>query len=233
MDLLNEPKKIDAVFFDLDDTLFNSTLMSQTARMNAIRAIREAGLDIDRNEAFELLMQIVKKYGSNYPNHFDRLIEELGFETHPKLIAAAVVAYHRTKISLLQPFPDVVLTLLTLMKNHRIGIISDGLKRKQWEKLFYLGLQHFFDVVIINEKERNRKPVPIGFKQAMKALTLKDPTKIMYVGDKIEKDILGANRMKFVSVLFDPEKTIDCTKLINEYEPNYKITRISKILEII
>jgi len=230
---LTEKKAYDAILFDLDDTLYNSTLMSQTARMNAIRALREAGLEINSQDAFDLLMEIVEKYGSNYPNHFDRLIEELGFEPHPKLIAAAVVAYHRTKLSLLTPFPDVVLTLLTLMKNYQIGIVTNGLKRKQWEKLFYLGLQHFFEVVIINETEKSRKPAKTGFKKAMEKLQLKDPTRIMYVGDKIDKDIVGANRVKMVSVLFDPEQTVNIEQLKEEEVPNYKISRISKILDII
>lgn len=230
---MSELKKFDAILFDIDDTLFNSTLMSQTARMNAIRALREAGLEINRKEAFNHLLEIVKKYGSNYPNHFDRLIEELGFETHPKLIAAAVVAYHKTKTSLLLPFPDVVLTLLTLMKNYRIGIISDGIKEKQWEKIIYLGLQHFFETVVINENPKSWKPSNIGFKRAMKKLTLKDPTRIMYIGNKIESDILGANQMKMVSVLFDPEQKVNIDQLQNDHKPNYAIKRISKIIDII
>lgn len=207
--------------------------MSQTARMNAIRALREAGLEIDRKKAFNHLLEIVKKYGSNYPNHFDRLIEELGFEVHPKLIAAAVVAYHKTKITLLQPFPDVVLTLLTLMKNYKIGIISDGIKKKQWEKLIYLGFQHFFEIVIINENPKSRKPSDSGFKRAMKKLALKDSTRIMYIGNKIETDIVGANQMKMVSVLFDPEQKVNIDQLQNNHKPNYAIKRISKIIEII
>lgn len=230
---MTELRKFDAILFDIDDTLFNSTLMSQTARMNAIRALREAGLEIDRKKAFNHLLEIVKKYGSNYPNHFDRLIEELGFEVHPKLIAAAVVAYHKTKTTLLRPFPDVVLTLLTLMKNYRIGIISDGIKKKQWEKLIYLGFQHFFEIVVINEKPELWKPSDSGFKRAMKKLALKDPTRIMYIGNKIETDILGANQMKMVSVLFDPEQKINIDKLQNSHKPNYAIKRISKIIDFI
>jgi len=230
---LSELRKFDAILFDIDDTLFNSTLMSQTARMNAIRALREAGLEIKRQEVFNHLLKIVKKYGSNYPNHFDRLLEELGFESHPKLIAAAVVAYHKTKTTLLHPFPDVVLTLLTLMKNYRIGIISDGIKEKQWEKLIYLGLQHFFEIVVINEDPKSWKPSDKGFKRAMKKLDLEDPTRIMYIGNKIETDILGANRMKMVSVLFDPERIVNIDQLSNDQKPNYIIKRISKIIDIV
>jgi putative hydrolase of the HAD superfamily len=226
--------KFDAVLFDLDDTLFNSTLMSQTARRNAIRAIREAGVELDEENAFQLLMQIVKTYGSNYGEHFNRLIEELGYEIHPKIIAAAIVAYHSTKYALLRPFPGVVLTLLTLMKTDiKIGIISDGIKIKQWEKLTFLGIQHFFDVVIINDHPNQWKPVSYSYQLAMDKLKLTQPERIIYVGNKIETDIIGANQMGFVSILFDPEKRIDIQKLKKEEKPNFHIQRMLEITEII
>ncbi|NHJ48263.1 MAG: TIGR02253 family HAD-type hydrolase [Asgard group archaeon] len=226
--------KFDAVLFDLDDTLFNSTLMSQTARRNAIRAIREAGVELNEEDAFQSLMDIVKEYGSNYGEHFNRLIEKLGYEIHPKLIAAAIVAYHSTKYALLRPFPGVILTLLTLMKSEiKIGIISDGIKIKQWEKLTFLGIQHFFDIVIINDLPSQWKPSDYSYKLAMKKLKLKQPEKIIYVGNKIETDIIGANRMGIVSVLFDPESKINSSKLKNEEKPDHHIQRIIEVTELI
>jgi len=224
--------KFDAVLFDLDDTLFNSTLMSTTARKNAIRAIKEAGVDLNEDEAFELLMKIVKEYGSNYNEHFNRLLEELGYEVHPKLIAAAIVAYHNTKLALLRPFPGVVLTLLTLMKSMKVGLVSDGIKIKQWEKLTFLGIQHFFDVVVINDLPSNWKPAETGYKLAMEKLSLEKTERIIFVGNKIDSDIVGSNRLGMVSVLFDHMKTIDLTTLKDDEKPNFVIYRMSELAEI-
>ncbi|MFW9923684.1 MAG: TIGR02253 family HAD-type hydrolase [Candidatus Thorarchaeota archaeon] len=230
---MEKEQSYEAVFFDLDDTLYNSTLMSNTARRNAIRAIIEAGLDVDEDLAFNLLMEIVKEYGSNYDEHFNRLIEKLGYQIHPKLIAAAVVAYHRTKISLLRPFPDVILTLLTLRKEMKIGIITDGRKVKQWEKLIYLGVEHFFDAVIINEKKEHHKPSLEGFQKALDVLELKNPEKVIYVGNKTDTDILGANNFGFVSVLYCPKKNFSLENLPEIQKPNHIIHRISEITKIL
>lgn len=230
---MDKKNKFDAVLFDLDDTLFNSTLMSSSARKNAIRAICEAGVELDENEAYTLLMKIVTEYGSNYNEHFNRFIEELGYEVHPKLIAAAIVAYHQTKNSLLRPFPGVILTLLSLMKSLKIGIISDGVKVKQWEKLTYLGIQHFFDAVIINDLPSRWKPSEIGFKEALSKLKLTDPTRIIYVGNKIETDIIGANKMGMVSILFDPMKKSDFQNFDEDKKPNYIIHSFVKLNEIV
>ncbi|MGC9779005.1 MAG: TIGR02253 family HAD-type hydrolase [Candidatus Heimdallarchaeota archaeon] len=226
-------QQFDAVFFDLDDTLFNSSLMSLTARKNAIRALKEAGLELDEDDAFKILMGIVKEYGSNYGEHFNRLIEKLGYEIHPKLIAAAVVAYHTTKFSLLRPFPGVILTLLTLMKSMKIGLISDGIKIKQWEKLTYLGIQHFFEAVVINDLPSQWKPADHGFKVALKKLKLSDASRTIYVGNKIETDIIGANRIGMVSILFEHEQKTNVTELSNEEKPNYLIGSSSEITEIV
>jgi len=231
---LKQKKKFEAIIFDIDDTLFDSTFMSQSARRNAIRAMHEAGIELDENETFELLLKIVKKYGSNYNEHFNRLLEELEYEPHPKLIAAAVVAYHSEKEALLRPFPDVILTLLTLIKTqHKLGIISDGIREKQWEKLIYLGIQHFFDVVVINELRGNWKPDNHGFKIAMEKLGLTEPEKIIYVGNKIESDIVGANKIGMISVLFDPKNLVKLDNLIEFEKPNHIIKRISEISRIV
>jgi len=225
--------KYKAVLFDIDDTLFNSSLMSTSARKNAIRAVRRAGIEIDEDKGYTILTKIVKKYGSNYGEHFNRFLEELGHSPHPKLIAAAVVAYHSEKHALLRPFPDVVLTLLLLMKELKIGVVSDGIQEKQWEKLIYLGLQHFFETVVINEKKSNQKPSTYGFQKALNDLGIDDPTKVIYVGDSLERDIVGANRMGLVSILYSPKKKINIDKLTGEEKPEYVINRISKITEIV
>ncbi len=230
---LSNKEKYKAVLFDIDDTLFNSSLMSSSARKNAIRAIRRAGIEIDEDKGYSILAKIVKKYGSNYGEHFNRFLEEIGHQPHPKLIASAVVAYHSEKHALLRPFPDVVLTLLTLMKELKIGVVSDGIQENQWEKLIYLGFQHFFETVVINEKKPNQKPGTYGFQKALNELGIADPAKVIYVGNSIEKDIVGANRMGLVSVLYDPKEKADKDKLTGEEKPDYIIKRISEITKIV
>ncbi|MHA1124926.1 MAG: TIGR02253 family HAD-type hydrolase [Candidatus Heimdallarchaeota archaeon] len=230
---MSNKTKYKAVLFDIDDTLFNSSLMSTSARKNAVRALRRAGVEIEEDKGYSILSKIVKKYGSNYGEHFNRFLEELGYQPHPKLIANAVVAYHSEKQALLRPFPDVVLTLLILMKELKIGVVSDGIQEKQWEKLIYLGLQHFFESVVINEKKTNQKPGTYGFQKALNELGIEDPSEVIYVGNSLDRDIVGANRMGLVSVLYDPKNKVDIEKLAGEEKPDYTIKRISEITKIV
>ncbi|MEA2071420.1 MAG: TIGR02253 family HAD-type hydrolase [Asgard group archaeon] len=223
-----------AVLFDIDDTLYNSTFLSTSARKNAIRAMIEAGLDCDEEETFDLLMDIVRKYGSNYGEHFNRLLEKLGYQQHPKLIAAAVVAYHSEKFALLQPFPDAIITLLTIMKhNIKIGIVSDGRPVKQWEKLIHLGIQHFFDVVVINDKSAIQKPHKHGYVKACKRLAISDYSTVIYIGNKTETDILGANKLGMKSILLSLDPKITKNHFPDMEKPDYIINRLSQVCPIL
>ena len=65
-----------AVLFDLDDTLYNSTSLSKSARKAALKAMVNEGLDIDLRRGYEMLMRIVKRHGSNYSEHFNRFLEK-------------------------------------------------------------------------------------------------------------------------------------------------------------
>ncbi|HDN81275.1 MAG TPA: haloacid dehalogenase, partial [Methanomicrobia archaeon] len=132
---------IKSVVFDLDDTLYNSTALSESARKSALKAMVNEGLDIDLKKGYEDLMRIVKRYGSNYSEHFNRFLEEkLGYVDY-KFLASGVIAYHNTKFAYIRPFDDTVPTLIKLVKRKKkLGIVTNGVPVKQWEKILRLGL---------------------------------------------------------------------------------------------
>ncbi|GAH68546.1 unnamed protein product, partial [marine sediment metagenome] len=96
--------------FDLDDCLFDSTMLSQRARIEGIDAMINFGLKIDRQKALILIDEIVKEYGSNSPKHYNYFIRRLNelekfsisFIDQVRYIAAAVMAYHAQKIKLIK-----------------------------------------------------------------------------------------------------------------------------------
>jgi putative hydrolase of the HAD superfamily len=184
---------IKAIFFDIDDTLYDSTKLTTMARQNSIRAMIDSGLpEKDEKKIYNLLNEIIKKHGSNYGKHYDRLLEELGLAPDPKIIAAGVVAYEHTKDGYLRPYPGVIPTLLKLKEKYMLGIISNGLAIKQWEKLIGLGIHHLFDVVATSEEQGVEKPQKEIFLFAVEKLGI-SPVDCMIVGDRLDTDILGGN----------------------------------------
>ena len=88
--------KIKCVLFDIDDTLYDTSLQMSMARLNAIKAMSEAGLPTDIETAYRVLEDIVKEFGRHYNKHFDMLLERLGLKWDPRVIAAGVAAYRET-----------------------------------------------------------------------------------------------------------------------------------------
>ena len=225
--------KIKAVFFDIDDTLYDSTLQAEMVRKNAIKAMIEAGLEIKEEEGLGVLNDIVKKFGSNYQNHFNELLKEFGYDENPRIIAAGIVAYHTTKSAYLVPFPDTVPTLLKLRDlGYRLGVITDGVAVKQWEKLIRLGLQHFFHTVIISGEIKREKPDVVVFNLAAKKVGCL-PKEVVMVGDRLDRDILGANKAGMTTVQMVKGKYRSQTPERNGDNPDYVISGLKEILRIL
>jgi putative hydrolase of the HAD superfamily len=184
---------IRGVLFDIDDTLYDSSQLAEMARRNSVKAMIDAGLSAgDEAEIYRLLLDVIREHGPNDPHHYDRLLETLGAPWDPKIIAAGVVAYEHTKMGYLKPYPGVIPTLLLLRQKRRLGIVSNGLSIKQWEKLIGLGIHHFFEVVVTSEAVNSEKPERAIFAHTLAQMGLA-PEECVMVGDRPETDILGGN----------------------------------------
>lgn len=225
--------KIKCVLFDIDDTLYDTSFQMSTARLNAIKAMIEAGLPTDIETTYRVLQQIVKEYGTNYNKHYDKLLERLGLKWDPRVIAAGVAAYRETSPAYLKPYPDTIPTLLKLRDlGYRLGIVSEGRAVKQWQKLIQLGIQHLFQFVIISEEVGIKTMSPELFKMILKELEVQ-PNEAIFVGNQLETDILCANKAKVISVrirkgdsrLGEPKST--------EMVPKFEISELLEILKIL
>jgi len=225
--------EIKAVFFDVDDTLYDSTLQVNRARGNAIKAMMEAGLEVSNREGILVLEEIVREYGSNFPRQFDELLKKLDYNYNPRIIAAGVAAYHSTKTAYLVPYPDTVPTLLRLRDlGYRLGIITDGIAVKQWEKLIRMGLQHFFHTVVISSDVGCDKIDEKIFNIAAKKLKSKPAESIM-VGDRIDRDILGAKKAGMHTIRILKGKYRSQEPQNRREKPDYVIDNLAEIIEIL
>ncbi len=223
--------KIKALFFDIDDTLYDSSKLAKMARKNSIKAMIDAGLpEKDEVKVFEILKKIIKKFGSNYPHHYDELIKEMGRSWDPKIIASGVVAYEHTKVGYLKPFPKVVPILLEIKKNYLLGIISNGLAIKQWEKLIGLGVHHLFNTVVTSEEEGFEKPDQQIFTQAVKKMGLK-PEECIMVGDRLDNDIVGAKKSGMLTILIKNDN--EGKMSTDDEKPDFIINEFSELKEIL
>jgi len=189
----NRPRAIDAVIFDLDNTLTDFMQAKQNAIRAAVDAMIDTGLNLSREEGHRLIFEIYKDKGIEYQRVFNSFLEEQLGRVDDRILAAAVVAYRRARDSSLVLYPHAMLTLNQLLKGgYKLAVVSDAPRFEAWIRLCYLGLHHMFDVVLTHDDTGHLKPSPKPFQMALANLEVA-PERAVMIGDWPERDIVGAN----------------------------------------
>ncbi len=199
--------KLQAILFDIDDTLCDTTEFARVARRNAVNAMIAAGVRVEPAFLQAELEEVIAEFSSNYEHHFDKLLLRLPRESVAHLnrslvVAAGVAAYHDTKFRELQPFGGVRELFADLrMVGMRLGVITHGLSVKQAEKLIRLGLVPHLDreAIFISDEIGISKPNPKLYITALRTLGLA-ANEVMYVGDNPKNDIAPPKRLGWVTV---------------------------------
>lgn len=90
------------------------------------------------------------------------------------------------------PFPFLVEVLSELkQQGYLLGIVSNGLGTFQTRAIEGLGIQDYFEVILISEIEQVRKPQAEIFHRAVKQLGVTSERSV-FIGDHLEADIMGA-----------------------------------------
>jgi putative hydrolase of the HAD superfamily len=236
---------IKLVGFDLDDCLFDSTGLSERARVKGIDAMIELGLNLDRQKAIILLQEIVNEYGSNSSKHYDYFIRRLNrienfsisFNQQYKYIAAAVMAYHQEKINSIKLYEDVKPSLKKIKEmGIKSAIISDGIPIKQYEKILRLQIDELVDLIVITDEVGIRKPNPKLFEYFLEKFGVKG-NETIYVGDNIEKDIIPA-KMNGIHTIYihrggKYDFSLSDLNLTDKEIPNYEIDKLYELFDIV
>jgi putative hydrolase of the HAD superfamily len=80
-----------------------------------------------------------------------------------------------------------------------LGIITNGLGQFQTRSIEGLKIKNYFDVILISEVEKVRKPQPEIFHRAIDRLGVSASDSV-FVGDHPEADILGAKNAKMRAI---------------------------------
>jgi putative hydrolase of the HAD superfamily len=183
---------VKAVFFDLDDTLYD--------RDELVRIVVAAQYDTFRQE----LASVPKA------RYVERIVEldDHGYADKRALYESVVAAWklqpalaERLTLNFWTSYDekcwlpeDTRATLVTLRrKGVKVGVITNGSTERQQRKLASLGIASWFDAILISEAEGIRKPDPEIFRRALHRCGIEAGDSI-FVGDHPETDVLGALR---------------------------------------
>lgn len=199
------PGEIEAILFDLDDTLvdargswragFAEAIAGLHARSPALQRLGSPAAIYDgwfRRYGEEA--HRAAGYGEWRPGFtseaFERLVaEHLGPD--PALAADLVARYRVAAPRHIAIYPDAEPLLGLLGARYPLGLISNGPSELQRPKIEQFALERYFEVLVVSGEFGVRKPDPLIFATALEALGVA-PGRAVFIGDNPADDIAGA-----------------------------------------
>lgn len=201
----------DAIFLDMDDTLYDYQIchnkaMKQAAdylksRIGMQSAVFRRRYSIARKEINSHLSGTASSH--NRLLYFHRLLENCGYGTRVELALGLYNIYWDTFIKNIKIFGGAAQFIKYAKKlSVPIVLVTDLTADIQFKKIKYLNLQNKFNIIVTSEEAGREKPDITIFNLALKKL--KCAVKAIWViGDSIEKDIVGGHSIKAATILID------------------------------
>jgi putative hydrolase of the HAD superfamily len=187
---------IDAVLFDLDDTLYAQREWLDGAWRTVAERATAWGVDPG---TLGRALRSVATLGSDRGGIVDTALRLLGRPDVP--VAPLVDAFRSYAPARLEPYPGVTEALDALRRAVPLALVSDGYPPGQRAKLTALGLTCFFHAVVLSDElgRAHRKPDPLPFDIALRRLGV-DAADAVYIGDRPTKDVVGATTAGLAAV---------------------------------
>jgi putative hydrolase of the HAD superfamily len=183
---------IKAVLFDLDGTLLdrdesvNKFIDCQYDRLNTVVG------HIPRETYIKRFIELDQRGYVWKDRVYQQLVEEFHIETTWEELLQDYLEEFKNHCV---PFPNLITTLEKLQSlNVRLGMITNGRGQFQLDNIKALGIEKYFDTILISEWEGIKKPDPEIFKRALKQLEV-SPYQSIFVGDHPENDVKAAQHV--------------------------------------
>lgn len=228
---------IRGVFLDLDDTLYSYPPCNEAGKRAAHETMGDLGYDLSR-EAFDDLYaearaEVKRELAGTASAHerflyFKRAIQ-IHAGTHRSRDAHALgEAYWDAYVAEMELFDGVTETLRELHDaGLKVAIVSNLTTHIQLRKIDHLGIESSVDYLLTSEETGREKPSSVMFTLPLARLDLRT-SEVLFVGDSVESDIVGANAVGLETALFNR----DVGELHDRQEPDHRLDDFEEILEV-
>ncbi len=232
----------EAVFFDLDNTLYPYAPCNEAGKRAALAAFREHGYEMDRSTFDELYATArrdakreVRGTAASHERflYFKRALR-IHADTHDAAAALAIGdAYWEGFMAEMMLCDGVAATLAALRKaGHAVAVVTNLTTHVQLEKLARLGIDGHVDRLVTSEEVGREKPSAIPFTTALSAFDLR-PSEALMVGDNVEADVAGANALGMDTALFVADGDAPpAGELRSRERPTYRLDAFADVTEV-
>ncbi|WP_181687391.1 HAD family hydrolase [Halorhabdus salina] len=217
---------IEAVLFDLDDTLCEYCRPSSDVLSAAFERVGvEPFFEVtDYQRRFGEFVEPGDDIRGVRRRCFSTFAEES--ERDPDVGRAIAEAYaterDQTNVRFL---PGAETAFERMIERYRVGIVTNGDPWMQSQKLAGLGVDGRVETVVHGGHDAPYKPDPEPFDVALEQLGV-DASRSVHVGNSLESDVAGANNAGVRSVWLDGNSDIDPDPI-----PDYRIESMHEVAE--
>lgn len=222
---------IKAVVFDLDDTLISERQYIESGFRVVAKYISESS-NIDVQVIYETMMSLFEKSSKQV---FNRLLDYFKLSYTDENIRELINIYrnHKPEISLYEDAKDILEYLYN--KDIKLGIITDGYKNAQRNKLESLNIYKYFDYIVVTDELGREywKPHKKSYNLVKDYLNLKYE-EMMYVGDNEAKDFITANELGISTIMIDRGVGVySNTQEEEKYKAKIQISNLNELKQIL
>ncbi|MCX7173342.1 MAG: HAD family hydrolase [Proteobacteria bacterium] len=127
----------------------------------------------------------------------------------------------------LQLYPGVEAVLDELRKRYALGLVSDAQPCFALPEIRAVGLDGYFDPVVISAPLGYRKPDRRIFEKALEHMKL-TPAEVIYIGNDMFRDIHGARQLGIKTIFIDSNQG---AKSHNDVAPDYFVSQFEDVLK--
>lgn len=226
---------IEGVLFDLRDTLLDISSGYQESDRFLHNFVLSYGINIKpeqlQTDLTKVRKSIIATMGNDPSVHnwdaifLDALFKDYGLNLTGNQFPLLLDRYASIFASNVSLYPDAKKLLAELRRREiKIGVVIDGTISRETLILYRTGLSELMDVITISEEVGQNKFSDLPLTDALGKLKVPPPN-VLVIGDRIDKDIIHANKAGCVSVKLKRPggRYTDVSALSAEEKPKYII----------
>ncbi|MDL4840217.1 HAD family hydrolase [Aquibacillus rhizosphaerae] len=189
---------IKAVVFDLDGTLLNRDASVKLFIENQYQRLNKCLNHIPKDKYITRFIELDNRGYVWKDKVYQQLVD--GFDitglTREDLLEDYISQFKHSCV----PFSNLIHTLEKLKNNNiLLGMITNGKGQFQMDNIKALGIEKYFNTILISEWEGIKKPESQIFQTALNKLNVL-PSESIFVGDHPENDIKAAQHVGMIGV---------------------------------